>query len=51
MDEDTWLEDRAFPWLADGSMEDHTVDPWPEDDHDDDDEDWDEFKDDDEEDA
>ena len=26
MDEDVWLEDRLFPWLADGSMGDETID-------------------------
>lgn len=26
MDEDVWLEDRMFPWLADGSMGDETID-------------------------
>jgi hypothetical protein len=27
IDEDIELEDRLFPWLADGSMSDETVDP------------------------
>jgi hypothetical protein len=48
IDEDIDFEDRLFPWLADGSMSDLTIEPEPEMDYDEGDEDDDEGDEDDE---